>query len=66
MSDEPPALAAATFRAEPSAVTFVFGPMRMTVNETDLPALEKFNTTMLALLITDDCDCHPCCFMIAR
>ena len=40
--------------------------MRMRVNDTVFPAFAKLSTTILALLITDDCEFQPCSFIAVR
>jgi hypothetical protein len=59
-------LPAATFSADPSADTLVLLPIRMIVNETDFPPFAKLSTTMLALLMTDERESHPCSFMVEQ
>ena len=59
-------LPAEAFSAEPSADTLVLLPIRMIVNETDLPDFAKLRTTILALLITDERESHPCPLMVER
>jgi hypothetical protein len=40
--------------------------VRMMVNETDFPPFVKLSTTMLALLMTEERESHPCPLMVEQ